>query len=103
MRPSTIDQALEAIGTGPFQRRLLAIFGLVWAADAMQVLAIGFAAPSLAASFGPSGNETVWVVRARRSLRPATPTSRAETPSASLIWRTTASVFWLRLVKVTYK
>lgn len=52
MRPSTIDQALEAIGTGPFQRRLLAIFGLVWAADAMQVLAIGFAAPSLAASFG---------------------------------------------------
>ena len=54
MRPSTIDQALEAIGTGPFQRRLLAIFGLVWAADAMQVLAIGFAAPSLAASFGLS-------------------------------------------------
>ena len=54
MRPSTIDQALEAAGTGPFQYRLLAIFGLVWAADAMQVLAIGFAAPSLAASFGLS-------------------------------------------------
>jgi MFS transporter, putative metabolite:H+ symporter len=48
----TVDEALEAIGTGPFQYRLLAIFGLVWAADAMQVLAIGFAAPSLAASFG---------------------------------------------------
>ena len=52
MRPVTVDEALEAIGTGPFHYRLLAIFGLVWAADAMQVLAIGFAAPSLAASFG---------------------------------------------------
>ena len=50
----TIDQALGRIGIGRFQHRLLAIFGLVWAADAMQVLAIGFAAPSLAASFGLS-------------------------------------------------
>jgi putative MFS transporter len=50
----TIDHALGRIGVGPFQYRLLAIFGLVWAADAMQVLAIGFAAPSLAASFGLS-------------------------------------------------
>ena len=50
----TIDQALDAIGTGRFQYRLLAIFGLVWAADAMQVLAIGFAAPSLATTFGLS-------------------------------------------------
>jgi MFS transporter, putative metabolite:H+ symporter len=54
MRPVTVDEALAAIGTGRFQHRLLAIFGLVWAADAMQVLAIGFAAPSLAASFGLS-------------------------------------------------
>lgn len=54
MRATTIDRALDAIGTGPFQYRLLAIFGLVWAADAMQVLVIGFAAPSLAASFGLS-------------------------------------------------
>jgi putative MFS transporter len=30
---------------------LLAIFGLVWAADAMQVLAIGFAAPTIAREF----------------------------------------------------
>ena len=52
MRPVTVDDAIESIGTGPFHHRLLAIFGLVWAADAMQVLAIGFAAPSLAASFG---------------------------------------------------
>lgn len=50
----TIDEALGRIGVGPFQMRLLGIFGLVWAADAMQVLAIGFAAPSLAATFGLS-------------------------------------------------
>lgn len=50
----TVDEALERSGVGRFQYRLLAIFGLVWAADAMQVLVIGFAAPSLAQSFGLS-------------------------------------------------
>ncbi|WP_026790242.1 MFS transporter [Pleomorphomonas oryzae] len=50
--PIAIDNALDQAGTGPFQRRLLGIFGLVWAADAMQVLAVGFTAPSIAASFG---------------------------------------------------
>lgn len=48
----TIDEALARAGTGRFQWRLLGIFGLVWAADAMQVIAVGFAAPSVAASFG---------------------------------------------------
>ena len=48
----TVDQALTQGGAGRFQRRLLGIFGLVWAADAMQVLAIGFTAASIAASFG---------------------------------------------------
>jgi putative MFS transporter len=48
----TLDAALTRIGVGRFQRRLLGIFGLVWAADAMQVLAVGFTAPSLAAGFG---------------------------------------------------
>lgn len=48
----TLDAAISAAGAGAFQRRLLIIFGLVWAADAMQVLAIGFAAPSLAKQFG---------------------------------------------------
>ncbi len=49
-----VEHALTAAGTGPFQRRLLAIFGLVWAADAMQVLAVGFTAASIAATFGLS-------------------------------------------------
>ncbi|HRO13957.1 MAG TPA: MFS transporter [Paracoccus sp. (in: a-proteobacteria)] len=48
----TVDAALAQAGAGRFQRRLLGIFGLVWAADAMQVVAVGFAAPSIAAQFG---------------------------------------------------
>lgn len=48
----TLEEGLERAGTGRFQWSLLGIFGLVWAADAMQVLAIGFTAPSIAKSFG---------------------------------------------------
>jgi putative MFS transporter len=47
----SIDEALDRAGTGSFQRRLLGIFGLVWTADAMQVLAVGFTAASIAATF----------------------------------------------------
>ena len=43
----SFDEALETAGAGTFQRRLLGIFGLVWAADAMQVLAVGFTAGSI--------------------------------------------------------
>lgn len=50
----TIDNALERAGAGVFQRRLIGIFGFVWAADAMQVLAVGFTAPLIAATFGLS-------------------------------------------------
>lgn len=52
MTTISIDAALDRAGTGPYQRRLLAIFGLVWTADAMQVLAVGFTAASIATSFG---------------------------------------------------
>ncbi|KQY72757.1 MULTISPECIES: MFS transporter [unclassified Ensifer] len=52
MQSVSIEQGIEAAGVGLFQRRLFVIFGLVWAADAMQVLAIGFSAPSIAATFG---------------------------------------------------
>lgn len=40
----TVDEVLTAGGAGRFQRRLLGIFGLVWTADAMQVIAVGFSA-----------------------------------------------------------
>ena len=48
----TVDDALAEAGAGSFQLRLLAIFGMVWAADAMQVVAVGFAAPSIGRHFG---------------------------------------------------
>lgn len=46
-----IEDVLTRAGTGPFQRRLLGIFGLVWAADAMQVLAVGFTTSSIGRTF----------------------------------------------------
>ncbi len=49
-----VEDVLTRAGTGPFQRRLLLIFGFVWAADAMQVLAVGFTAPAIAETFGLS-------------------------------------------------
>lgn len=48
----TLEQGIETAGVGTFQRRLFVIFGLVWLADAMQVLSIGFSAPSIARTFG---------------------------------------------------
>ncbi|MDO5631160.1 MAG: MFS transporter [Paracoccus sp. (in: a-proteobacteria)] len=52
MTTMTVDAALARGGTGRYQAKLLGIFGLVWAADAMQVIAVGFAAPSIAVTFG---------------------------------------------------
>ncbi|WP_250157499.1 MFS transporter [Tianweitania aestuarii] len=49
---TTVEDILAQAGAGAFQRRLLAVFGFVWAADAMQVLAVGFTAASIAATFG---------------------------------------------------
>ena len=49
-----VESVLARAGTGSFQRRLLLIFGFVWAADAMQVLAVGFTAPAIAETFGVS-------------------------------------------------
>ncbi len=50
--PTTVEQGIQTAGVGKFQYRLFLIFGLVWMADAMQVLSIGFSAPSIAATFG---------------------------------------------------
>jgi putative MFS transporter len=49
--PATIEQGIQTAGVGKFQYRLFVIFGLVWMADAMQVLAIGFTAPTIAKTF----------------------------------------------------
>jgi putative MFS transporter len=47
-----VEQGIRLAGVGKFQYRLFVIFGLVWMADAMQVLSIGFSAPSIAKTFG---------------------------------------------------
>jgi len=52
MTAITMDEALDRAGAGTYQKRLMGIFGLVWTADAMQVLAVGFTASSIAATFG---------------------------------------------------
>ena len=48
----SVEHGLQAAGVGRFQHRIFMIFGLVWLADAMQVLSIGFSAPSIAKTFG---------------------------------------------------
>ncbi|MEW5872061.1 MAG: MFS transporter [Chloroflexota bacterium] len=43
----TYDQAIDQVGFGRFQNRLMWICGLGWAADAMEVLLIAFALPAI--------------------------------------------------------
>ncbi len=50
----TVGEVIDRIGFGRFQRRLMWICGASWAADAMEVLLIGFAVPSLMADWGLS-------------------------------------------------
>ncbi|GGM09007.1 MFS transporter [Deinococcus aerophilus] len=48
----SVDGAIDTLGLGRFQWRLLAICGLTWASDAMEVLLVGFALPGISAAFG---------------------------------------------------
>jgi len=48
----TFDEAIDRIGFGAFQRKLLAICGAGWAADAMEVLLISFALPGVIKEWG---------------------------------------------------
>jgi putative MFS transporter len=47
MRKLTLEEAIERIGFGRFQLRLLFVCGAGWAADAMEVLIISFVIPAL--------------------------------------------------------
>lgn len=47
MAAITFNQAIEQVGFGRFQRKLMVICGLGWAADAMEVLLISFAIPAI--------------------------------------------------------
>jgi putative MFS transporter len=54
-RPTTsVGEAIDRIGMGRFQRKLLWVCGASWTADAMEVLLIGFAIPSLMLDWGLS-------------------------------------------------
>lgn len=48
------ERALESVGYGRFQRRLLVLCGLGWAADAMEVLLVSFALPAMSQEWGLS-------------------------------------------------
>lgn len=50
----TVQDAIDEIGYGSFQRRLLGVCGVTWAADAAEILLIGFALPSIRQEFGLS-------------------------------------------------
>ena len=43
----SFDQAIEQVGFGRFQKKLMVVCGLGWAADAMEVLLISFALPAI--------------------------------------------------------
>lgn len=47
MKKIAFDEAIEKIGFGQFQTRLLVLCGLGWAADGMEVLLISFALPAI--------------------------------------------------------
>lgn len=57
MHSYTYDQALDHIGFGRFQRRLLWYCGFGWAADGMEVLLVSFALPSMAAEWSLSSGQ----------------------------------------------
>ena len=50
----TVQEAVDRIGFGKFQKLLLAVCGVTWAADAAEVLLLGFALPSITSEFGIS-------------------------------------------------
>lgn len=58
---TTVDDVIERIGIGRFQWRLLFANGLVWAADAMEVLIIGFVLPAITQLWGLSTQQAGFV------------------------------------------
>ena len=60
----TLAEAIDSIGLGRFQRKLLAVAGVSWAADAMEVLLIGFLIPSIIVSLQITREQAAWLVTA---------------------------------------
>jgi len=53
-RALTVQEVVDRIGFGRFQKRLLAVCGVTWAADGAEVVLLGFALPSVIEDFGIS-------------------------------------------------
>jgi len=64
MRAFSYEEALAKVGYGTFQRKLLLICGLGWAADAMEVLLVSFAMPSMAKEWSLSPAQTGFLATA---------------------------------------
>ncbi|MGF1504981.1 MAG: MFS transporter [Anaerolineae bacterium] len=60
----TIEEAVERIGVGRFQHKLLVICGLGWAADAMEVIIIAFVLPAIIDHWGLTGAQASWLTPA---------------------------------------
>ncbi|MBW3576184.1 MAG: MFS transporter [Actinobacteria bacterium] len=60
----TIQDAIDDIGFGPFQRKLMLVAGLTWAADAAEVLLIAFALPDITREFGLDSLQASLIVTA---------------------------------------
>jgi MFS transporter, putative metabolite:H+ symporter len=57
-----VQVAIDRIGFGRFQKRLLGVCGVTWAADAAEIFLIAFALPSITEDFGLSTFESSVVV-----------------------------------------
>lgn len=55
--PRHYDDVIDEIGFGPFQRKLMVICGVGWAADAMEVLLIAFVLPAIIKEWGLSAGQ----------------------------------------------
>lgn len=51
-RSMTFDEAIEHVGFGKFQKKLMVLCGLGWAADSMEVLLISFVLPAIKVEWG---------------------------------------------------
>lgn len=63
-RRLSLDEAIELLGFGAFQRRLLWLCGAVWAAVAQEVLIISFALPALRRDWGLSSAQAGFLATA---------------------------------------
>ena len=51
---TTVDEAIESLGTGRFQRAALCATGLTWSGDAMELAVLAYVLPRLRDEFGLS-------------------------------------------------